>query len=456
MTTEEVTSEYLNILESIKSDNSTESYQYHDYSPQSQSNLNDRSTSIEININADNTYVLPSASFLIVEGRLRKADGTAYDANDEVALVNNGIMYMFKEISYSINSREVERIVSPGHTSSMINYLSYPDDYNTSEALMSCWAKDTTPHATSSKFMRSAVIQAGATTTPTENQNYNQGFATRKYFLMSSNPRGSFQFVIPFSHMFGFGEYDKVMWGLKHTLKLVRDSTDNLAIHRAAGVDNGEIELNRIYWSIPHIKVEPVKLSELRNIILNKETIPIAFNGRNSQSTNVTPDAPDFKWPLSVSMGIEKPRWLIFGFQTDKNTTQEQNPAIFDTVSLSNAYVTLNSQRYPQYDIPTNFTQNKYAKLYTMFNSFKKEYYGFNSLVGGTQVNFPAFKTLFPILVFDVRKQDETMKSGVMDMMVFFSFHDRVPANTRVYATILSDRMFKLKSDGTNLNIVSY
>ena len=46
-----------------------------------------------------------------------------------------------------------------------------------------------------------------------------------------------------------------------------------------------------------------------------------------------------------------------------------------------------------------------------MFDSFKKEYYGIDSPVGGTQVNFTAFKTLFPILVFDVRKQNEKLKS---------------------------------------------
>ena len=41
-----------------------------------------------------------------------------------------------------------------------------------------------------------------------------------------------------------------------------------------------------------------------------------------------------------------------------------------------------------------------------MFDDFKKDYYGIDSLVGGTQVNFPAFKTLFPILVFDVTKTE--------------------------------------------------
>jgi len=47
--------------------------------------------------------------------------------------------------------------------------------------------------------------------------------------------------------------------------------------------------------------------------------------------------------------------------------------------------------------------------------TLKKEYYGFNSLIGGTQVNYSAFKSPFPILVFDIRRQSESrsIQSGV-------------------------------------------
>ena len=69
-------------------------------------------------------------------------------------------------------------------------------------------------------------------------------------------------------------------------------------------------------------------------------------------------------------------------------------------------------------DIITNFATNDYVKLYDICDSFKKEYYGIDSLVGGTQVNFPAFKTLFPMMVFDVRKQNEKLRTGVTDTQV--------------------------------------
>ena len=90
-----------------------------------------------------------------------------------------------------------------------------------------------------------------------------------------------------------------------------------------------------------------------------------------------------------------------------------------------------------------------------MFDSFKKDYYGIDSLVGGTQVNFPAFKTLFPILVFDVRKQNEKLRTGVTDIQVKLFFGANVPANTNAYGCIISDRFFKMSSDGKNMRVIS-
>ena len=135
--------------------------------------------------------------------------------------------------------------------------------------------------------------------------------------------------------------------------------------------------------------------------------------------------------------------------------TQQQNPAVFDHLNLRNAYVTLNSERYPMSDIITNFNKNEYMNLYNMFDDFKKEYYGIDSLVGGTQVNVPAYKSLFPIIVFDVRKQNEKLKSGIIDMQVRFEFSAAVPPNTTAYSVIISDRLYKLSSDGRNMIVVT-
>jgi len=159
----------------------------------------------------------------------------------------------------------------------------------------------------------------------------------------------------------------------------------------------------------------------LRDIIERKQSIPVAFPARTSDAITVPP-TQNFTWRISVISGIEKPRWIIIAFQTDRTVNQEQNPAVFDHLNITNAYVTLNGEKYPLHDFVTNFARNDYSELYEKFDDFKKEYYGFNSLVGGTQVNYPAFKSLFPIIVFDVRRQSESLGFGVMDMQLKVTF----------------------------------
>ena len=444
----------LNILEPVICDNSIESWEYTNHTPASQANLNDRGGPIVIEINAGGNYLNISKSYLVIKGQLVRANNNnAYNADDDITLINNAMMYLFSEISYSVGDQVVERIYNPGQITSMLAYLSQPDDYSTSAGLKSCWCKDTTDHANSNEFAVSAAAP-GAGYIPSRNPEYNQGFAARKSLLMSATPRGSFSFVIPFDHIFGFSDYNKIIYNVKHLLSLTRTQSDNQAIYRANGVADGKINLTSIIWRVPKVKVETLNLLELRDIIKNKQVIPVAFAARNSNSTIVSPGR-QFLWGINVLAGIEKPRWIILGFQTDKIQTQEQNPAVFDHLNISNAFVTLNSVKYPDVSMPNNFPTNDYSVLYEMFDNFKKEHYGFNSLVGGTQVNYSAFKSLFPIVVFDVRRHSELLKSGVIDMNIEVSFNDDVPPNTRAYCLIISDRLYNLKSDGVNLKMVT-
>ena len=62
----------------------------------------------------------------------------------------------------------------------------------------------------------------------------NNGFAASyAYLIQSPTIKGTFSFRIPMKRIFGFcEEYDKIMYGLKHSLTLLRKTDDN-AIYRA-------------------------------------------------------------------------------------------------------------------------------------------------------------------------------------------------------------------------------
>jgi len=246
---QEVVNEMLNLRDPIEADNSIESYQYEEFLPPNKSNFNQIGQTIQIDIQATDGYYRPSESYIHIEGNLSRFDNNnRYEQNQQITLINNAIMYLFSSIEYSAGGLVMETLNNPGQTTSILGYLVYPDDFNTSTGLSQCWNKDTTNNANSNEFQRSPAVAAGAIVegqfTPLKNPNYNQGFAVRRAFLMSgdNNTRGNFSFDIPFCHIFGFSEYDKIMYNIKHTLKFTRGG-DHLALHKAGAVTDGNITI---------------------------------------------------------------------------------------------------------------------------------------------------------------------------------------------------------------------
>ena len=69
-------------------------------------------------------------------------------------------------------------------------------------------------------------------------------------------------------------------------------------------------------------------------------------------------------------------------------------------------------------------------------------------------MNPAAYKSLYPIHVFDVSKQSERLTEGVVDLTVKMEYNENVPADTQAYALVISDRMLKFKSEGSKLSVL--
>src|SRR5271157_5612359 len=239
---EEVHDEMLDVAEPHHCDEGISSMNFYEYTPQTQANNNTAGHQISIVINNQDIYSLPSKSYISIKGQIKRADNNnVYAADAEIALINKAMMYLFTEVKYELGSTTLESINNPGQITSMLGYLSYPDDFSTSAGLKCCWSKDTANNANSLKYA-TATADPAAGYTPAENPNYNQGFAARKGFPFSSNPRGCFEFHIPLTHIFGFAEYKKLIYGIKHTLILTRGS-DTQALYRNAAATDGKVDM---------------------------------------------------------------------------------------------------------------------------------------------------------------------------------------------------------------------
>ena len=135
----------LDITEPFVYDESIQSLQYFEFTPQTFANCNTVGHLIKIYINAQDVYTLPSKSYINIKGQLLRNDNdNPYAAANEVALINNAMMYLFTEVKYDLDSTNIEKLSSPGQITSLFGYLSQPDDFSTSAGLKYCWNKDTT------------------------------------------------------------------------------------------------------------------------------------------------------------------------------------------------------------------------------------------------------------------------------------------------------------------------
>ena len=115
MLTQEVHDEMLDVTEPHLYDESISSMHFYEYTPQTQANNNTAGHQISIIINNQDIYSLPSKSYISIKGQIRRAgNNAAYDAGDEISLINNAMMYLFTGIKYELGTTTIETINSPG------------------------------------------------------------------------------------------------------------------------------------------------------------------------------------------------------------------------------------------------------------------------------------------------------------------------------------------------------
>ena len=140
-------SSILRITDPIRSDDSIDKYEHFEYKPVTGTNLDNSGGDIRIYIETQHLFTHPSDSILLIEGRLTKANGTAYANADLVSLTNNAPMHLFKSIRYELSGQEIEKILYPGQATTMLGLLRYPDNFSKSNGLNQLWYKDTSTQA---------------------------------------------------------------------------------------------------------------------------------------------------------------------------------------------------------------------------------------------------------------------------------------------------------------------
>lgn len=459
---EKVKESYLELENSFEYDESIEKFQYRIYDPSQGTSLNQNGTEIRIQILNEDIWTLPSKSFLYIEGQLLDSvTNQPYAADGLVALQNNAMMYLFSEARYHIGDHEVERFQYPGQTTTIDALLNKNNKFN---GLDQCWSIDTgdgtsqtiseivnlvgadIPGNTAANIL--TALQTTVTRFTDGLLKQNKGFEERRNYTATAATRGSFAFKIPLEFIFNFcKQYRKIIYGCKHSIIFPRQNDTQAIIRNAAVANAGRVNLTKMQWHVPIVSVCLEEKEILNNYIKNKVSFPLAFMNKKSENI-IVPQATEFAWRLSIASGIEKPRYIVVGFQTPSANVAETNYSVFNAnVQVINAYVELNAERFPSNDYITNYDNNQYAQFYNSFKEFKKSYSGDED--EHDCVSYQAYKKLFRLYVFDVSKQSERLKNTVVDIRITFKFGANVPANTTAYAVAYHDRIWSIESDGS-------
>ena len=193
--------ESLNWKQSVYCDDSIKKTNIREYSPHTGTNLNDAYSDIHIEIQNQDQFLLPGDSYIYIEAQLTTKSGAeSFGGDDDIGLINNGVMYLFDRIGYKVNEKEIEGYSYPGVATKIKGILTYPKYYPQSSQF--AWLQDRGKSFT------------------------NVGNKERRKLMRD----GHFSVAIPLSHIFGFCEYYKNWtYGYKHTLTLRRNH-DNDAI----------------------------------------------------------------------------------------------------------------------------------------------------------------------------------------------------------------------------------
>ena len=100
-------------------------------------------------------------------------------------------------------------------------------------------------------------------------------------------------------HNFGFCEdYDKIVYGLKHSLTLVRKTKDD-SIFREAAAGAEKVSLDKISWFMPHVIRLDAEQFSIYKTIESRVKVPVAYRTRQCDMLSV-PESTSFTWRLSV------------------------------------------------------------------------------------------------------------------------------------------------------------
>lgn len=359
---------------------------------------------IEITINQLDCWLNMFNAALIIEGSLT----VAANSTGKVQFINNAGPFMFENITYEINGKEIETVRDPGIVSTIRGYLCY-----------------------------------------NSTDNMHLDIASWNYPLHAiSNPsNGLFMFRIPLGHLFNiFNDYKCVQYG-RQTIRLVRARSDadcyrieeDATVAVAKQSTTVELKIDSVSLEVPLVYPNDlIKLSLLEAI---KKDKPILIPFRLWQLyelPQLTPNSKKEIWNVRVCDQNDKPVYIVVAVQTKLRNNEGKDPTAFHNCNIRDVAAVMCGEYIPTERLKLDFKNNIFHQAFFNYTEFKPSYKNDMNSPKDNILNFITFKN-HSLFVIDCSKRSPLMKSTTVDVKIIIESTEPFPADTKVYCILISE-----------------
>lgn len=355
----------------------------------------------QFSLNQSDTLILLKESYFTVHGQIVEKGKETKPVH--TTLCNAGVLHLFSRAELRINNQTVEQVSEPG-----ITLLS---------KIMTTYDVMSVRHLELMGWNNSEDIIADD---------------------------GSFNLIIPFKLLFGLGEdFRKVLINAKVEVLLTRSRSndDALVLKDTTKTEKTELTIHKMQFRIPFVSSNDAYRLQFLKIIEQDQALPINFRSWNLYQYPYLPATKKHVWHIRGTSSKTPPRYVIVNFQSGRSGDLKKSSSETDHCDLSIIQLRLNQELYPVETVDQSFKKLNYSLFYKWYSDFSSVFSGKPDQT--PMLDYENFKTKGPVFIIDCSYHQELVKSGAIDISLYFESETPFPPNTTANCIIVQDESFE-------------
>ena len=336
--------------------------------------MNKVNTNINIILNREENHLNLRDSYLEIEFVVSDDAGGLFAKDANIRLVNYGMMALFCSVKLETSRGRIAEYINHCHP----NLLMYKLLTSTDDEYESGFARNQGKRDSQLKGDHIAA------------------------------ERGHMYMMIKMSDLFGFvNDLENIIYGLGFKLLLKRNNNvralNRVNANLGAVANDGNIEIRDISWCVHSIDPSNDNRIIVQKGLSKKKKVDFIYYERKTFYKNV-PNATNFLFDLGMESGMERPQYIIVGFENKNVNEQTHDASTFDVMNVTECYCKIGSEFYPEDRMNYNYGTNNYNEAFKEIVSFNKDY---NGLPHNTKpyINHRTFKRTieYMYLILDIK-----------------------------------------------------